>query len=54
MRLRPDLPLNILLRSQVLKAESRMTDGRQEQITAIDLCPEMDASQEKRAGKEAG
>ncbi len=34
--------------SRVLKAESRMTDGGQEQIMAIDWCLEMDLSLEER------
>lgn len=44
---------NILQPSRVLEAESRMTDGRQEQIMAIDWCLEMDLSQEERGSRQA-
>lgn len=44
---------NILQPSWVLEAESRMTDGRQEQIMDIDWCTEMDLSQEKRGSRQA-
>lgn len=46
MRPHPQLTLNYP--SRVLKAESRMTDGGQEQIMAIDWCLEMDLSLEER------
>lgn len=51
--MRPHPRLTLLQPSRVLKAESRMADSGQEQIMAIDWCPEMDLSQEQSWSKQA-